>query len=169
MTTLQQNLEQFADAVAEECKALRTLLNNNDDDLGGLATIDKSNLVSAVNELKTRLDAVITINDATTNTGSTWSSHKINAEILAALNGVLNGAPSALDTLQELADALGNDADFAATMTDQLNRRVRWDVASQNLTESQQNNARINIGAVASNAVGNTNFDFVALFNQGLL
>ena len=38
----------------------------------------------------------------------------------AAVNAVINGAPGALDTLQELADAMGNDPNFAATITNQL-------------------------------------------------
>ncbi|WON82297.1 MULTISPECIES: tail fiber protein [Chromobacterium] len=42
------------------------------------------------------------------------------AELKAAVDGVVNGAPGALDTLQELAAALGNDKDFAATITNKL-------------------------------------------------
>ena len=37
-----------------------------------------------------------------------------------AISNLLNGAPGALDTLQELAAALGNDANFATTMTNAL-------------------------------------------------
>jgi len=37
-----------------------------------------------------------------------------------AITSLLNGAPGALDTLQELAAAMGNDANFAATMTNAL-------------------------------------------------
>ncbi|WP_199104150.1 hypothetical protein [Aquitalea sp. ASV11] len=37
-----------------------------------------------------------------------------------AIANVLNGAPGALDTLKELADALGNDANFATTITKAL-------------------------------------------------
>lgn len=40
--------------------------------------------------------------------------------IAAAVANVLNGAPGALDTLQELANALGNDASFAASVTNAL-------------------------------------------------
>jgi phage-related tail fiber protein len=40
-----------------------------------------------------------------------------------AIANLLNGAPGALDTLQELA-ALGNDANFAATMTNALAGKV---------------------------------------------
>ncbi|WP_227105776.1 tail fiber protein [Chromobacterium rhizoryzae] len=42
------------------------------------------------------------------------------SELKAAVDGVVNGAPGALDTLQELAAALGNDKDFAATITNKL-------------------------------------------------
>ena len=38
----------------------------------------------------------------------------------AAINGLINGAPGALDTLNELATALGDDANFAATITNSI-------------------------------------------------
>lgn len=42
------------------------------------------------------------------------------ADITAAIAALLNGAPAALDTLKELADAIADDANFAATMTTAL-------------------------------------------------
>lgn len=44
------------------------------------------------------------------------SSAEISTLITAAVNALVNGAPGALDTLKELADALGNDANLAATI-----------------------------------------------------
>ncbi|UGA39900.1 hypothetical protein JOS77_11220 [Chromobacterium haemolyticum] len=41
-------------------------------------------------------------------------------ELKASIDSVVNGAPGALDTLQELAAALGNDQNFAATVTNKL-------------------------------------------------
>ncbi|MBX3514759.1 MAG: hypothetical protein KF750_14335 [Xanthobacteraceae bacterium] len=41
-------------------------------------------------------------------------------EIATAINALINAAPGALDTLKELADALGDDPNFAATMTTAL-------------------------------------------------
>lgn len=41
-------------------------------------------------------------------------------DINNAINGLLAGAPGQLDTLRELADALGDDANFAATVTTAL-------------------------------------------------
>lgn len=38
----------------------------------------------------------------------------------AQINALLNGAPAALNTLKELADALNDDANFASTVTTQL-------------------------------------------------
>ena len=166
---IQQNLYELADAVASECKAIRTLVNGNDNDLSDLTTVNKTNLVLAVNELKASVSNTTHINDNTTGAGSTWSSSKISASISQALSGVLSGAPTALDTLQEIAAALNNDANFAATMTTQLNRRVRWDISNQNLTSTEMSNARTNIDAASATNVGNTDLDFVALFNQGLL
>lgn len=40
--------------------------------------------------------------------------------ITAAINALIGGAPGALDTLNELADALADDADFATTVTNAL-------------------------------------------------
>ena len=40
--------------------------------------------------------------------------------VSAAVNALMNGAPGALDTLQELAAAMGNDPNFAATITNQI-------------------------------------------------
>jgi hypothetical protein len=42
------------------------------------------------------------------------------ADVTAAISGVINAAPAALDTLNELAAALGNDANFSATVTNAL-------------------------------------------------
>lgn len=44
----------------------------------------------------------------------------VQALIDASIDSVLDGAPAALDTLNELSAALGDDADFAATMTTAL-------------------------------------------------
>lgn len=44
----------------------------------------------------------------------------VTSQISAAVNGLINGSPGALDTLNELATAMGNDANFAATVTNAL-------------------------------------------------
>lgn len=44
-------------------------------------------------------------------------------EVDTLINELINGAPAALNTLQELAVALGNDANYAATVTTALSNR----------------------------------------------
>ena len=75
---------------------------------------------------------------------------------------MVNGAGTALDTLYELAAALGNDANFASTMTTALGNRIRFD-AAQTLTTGQITQACANIG------IGEPNADFVTTFNSGLV
>jgi hypothetical protein len=66
-----------------------------------------------------------------------------------AAAGVVNAAPAALDTLNELAAALGNDASFSTTTATALGNRVRVD-AAQSFNGTQQAQARSNIGAAAA-------------------
>lgn len=170
--SLSSNLSDLATRVATECKSLRTLINGNAADLSALNTTAKSTLVAAVNELKGALDAIgspATINDAATNGTQTWSSTKISGEITSALNNVLDGAPAALDTLNELAAAIADDAAFSATVTTALGNRVRVDTAAQGLNGTQQGNARTNIGAASSADMGDHTTNFVTTFNTGLL
>jgi hypothetical protein len=60
------------------------------------------------------------INDAAASTSSVYSSTKTNAAIAAAVAALVNSSPAALDTLKELADAINDDANFAATITTAL-------------------------------------------------
>ena len=53
-----------------------------------------------------------------------YTNSQIDNAISAAINGLMNGAPGALDTLKELADAMGNDPNFAATLTNKLVTKV---------------------------------------------
>ena len=59
------------------------------------------------------------------NSMSSTSENAVQNKVIKAyvdniINGLVNSAPAALDTLNELAAALGNDANFAATITQQL-------------------------------------------------
>ena len=169
--SLDQNLQDLAVRTATEDKALRTLLNGNAADLAALTTTAKTNLVAALNEIKAIADAAagggVSINDAATNSTQTWSSQKISDSISAAIDALTSGAPTALDTLNELAAAIGDDANFAATITTALGNRVRWD-AAQGLTSPQQAQARSNIGAQDAASIGPTDTDYVAIYEAAL-
>jgi hypothetical protein len=165
--SLQTRLNDLATRIATECKSLRTLMNGNAANLNALNTTAKGNLVLAINELEGEVNALqaetnATINDAAASSATeVWSIDKVKVEIQSAKNALTNGAAAALDTLQELAAAIGNDANFAATISTSLGNRVRFD-AAQALTTPQQAQACSNIG------VGDPETDFVGTFNTGL-
>lgn len=167
--SLETRLRDLATRIATECKSLRTLMNGNAADLSALTTTAKNNLVAALNEVKAIAESSgVQINDSATNTTSVWSSTKVSTEITAALNALTTGAPNALNTLDELAAALGDDANFAATMTTALGNRVRFD-AAQSLTSPQQAQARANIGALSTTEIGDPETNLVTVFTTGLL
>lgn len=142
--SLETQIIALVTAIGTDIKALRAA----DGNLSTLTTTDKSSLVAALNELKGLIGAGggTTINDASTSsTTQTWSAAKSTAAIAAAVSALVNGAGSTLDTLNELAAALGNDPNYATTIATALGNRVRFD-ASQTLTAPQQAQACANIG-----------------------
>jgi hypothetical protein len=52
--------------------------------------------------------------------GVAAASYATNTSVTNAINALVNSAPGALDTLNELAIALGNDPNFASTITSSL-------------------------------------------------
>lgn len=157
--------------IATEIKSLRTLINGNASDLSALNTADKTSLVAALNELKTAFDGFTAggvIDDDNTALTTTFSSQKITDDITSAIAALTNGAPGALDQLNELAAALGNDANFAATVTNSLSNRVRVD-AVQGLTSPQREQARNNIDVFSRVEIGDVNTNFVTGFEAALV
>ena len=71
------------------------------------------------------------------------------------LGQVVDSAPSTLNTLNELAAALGDDANYSTTISTALGNRLRVDTASQGLSSTEQSNARTNLG-LGSAATSNT-------------
>ena len=67
-------------------------------------------------------------NKATTLDGygitDTLTAVQINSAIQAAIAGLISGSPGALDTLKELADALGGDPNFANTIINALAKKA---------------------------------------------
>ena len=80
------------------------------------------------------------------------TQQSIKAYVDAQVAGVVDSAPAALNTLNELAAALGDDASFSTTTSDALGNRLRVDTASQGLTGTQQANAITNLGITATKA-----------------
>lgn len=153
---LATRLTDLATRIATEAKALRTLVNGNAADLSALTTTSKTNLVAALNEVKSLIpSSTASISDGSTSGTTTWSSTKINAQINLAIADLINGAGSNSDTLKELADQI--------TALAQADNGLVSFTAVQALTAEQKTQACANIG------IGEPDTDFVSTFNAGLL
>lgn len=123
-------------------------------DLSSLTTTQKASLVVALNELKAGLTSLESqlgaqINDESTATTTTWSSHKITTQISDAVSALVNGAPDALDTLKELADAIETNQDAISALQSIAAGHVKFSEA-QSLDDSQKAQARTNISAAST-------------------
>lgn len=139
--SLQLRLQDLITAVGTDYKTFRTwMFGSATGTLAGLTTTDKSSLVAAINETKAgnagsppdssetvkgivelaTLAEVATGTDAlraVTAAGVRQERTALKAEILGA------GVPAALDTLDELAAALADDANYAASVTTALSNK----------------------------------------------
>ena len=160
--SLQTRISDLITAIGTDYKQLRTwITGSSSGDLTGLATTNKSSLVAAINEVDgntggsapadasetvkglielATLAEVATGTDvvrAVTPAGVRQERTALKTEILGA------GVPAALDTLNELAAALADDANYAATITTAL-------AAKQD--ESEIGNPDVNLVALYTTA-----------------
>lgn len=114
--SLQTRIESLVQRLAVEFKTIYGQVGT----LANLSTTDKTNLVAAINELKTALDSGdgsgVIDDTQPDSTSTTFSAVKIH-ELLDTLKAnLLGGAEAAYDTLKELQDALLNDASGVAAL-----------------------------------------------------
>lgn len=113
------------------------------------------------------LDATAAAYDPAGSASSAQSAAQTYADGL--ITNLVNGAPSALDTLKELSDALGADSNYATTTATALGNRVRVD-AAQSFNGTQKGQARDNIGAASAADVGDISAaNFVTTFEGALV
>ena len=155
--SLQSQLQSLITSIATDIKALLA----NQGNLTTLNTTTKTNLVAALNELKSSINSIdltALISDSTaSSTSKTYSIDKINSQISAAVSALVAGAPTALDTLNELATAIASDEAGIAGLVTAVGNRIRFD-SSQSLTSPQQIQACQNIG------VGDPTTDLAAAY-----
>ena len=125
--------------------------------LTSLTTTAKGNLVTALNEVQasvSSIDLTSLINDAAQAgvTNKTFSADRILSLVAGAVNQLVDSSPATMDTLRELAAALGNNPNFATTIATSLGNRVRVD-AAQTFTAVEQEQARSNISAASTASV----------------
>lgn len=133
------NIQSFVTDVATKIKFLRVMITGTSTGtLSSLATTDKTSLIAAINEARTTggsgsppsasetvagVMEIATLAEVATGTDSSravtpqgvkQATDAVRTAILGA------GVPAALDTLDELAAALADDANYAATVTTAL-------------------------------------------------
>jgi len=177
--SLSTNLQNLATRVSTEAKALRVLINGNQPNLSALQTTAKGNLVAAINELVGAVGgAGATIDDTGTSTVSVWSSSHTSSQIADAVAALVDAAPGTLDTLNELATALGDDPNFSTTITDLITNRTAAATTEAAGTVELATTAETQAGTDATRAVtpaalravtGNPETDLVAIFEAGLV
>ena len=131
--------------------------------LGGTLTFaGTSNEVTVVENAGTVTvglpDDVTIAGDLSVATAPTSDAHVTNKTYVdAKVAALVDSAPAALDTLNELAAALGDDASYATTTATSLGNRLRIDVNNQSLTADQKSNAITNLGlgTAATTPIGN--------------
>ena len=74
------------------------------------------------------------------------TQQSIKAYVDGEITGLIGGAPGALDTLNELAAAINDDADYSGAMSTALNNRLKVHINNQNLSDAYKINARTNLG-----------------------
>lgn len=166
---LVQRINLLAAEIGKQIKSLKVAVGSP----SNLQTTEKGNLVGAVNELKSKVDAVEAsaaagagINDVTPAATTTYSSQKVEQLITAAKatvkNELLDGAAAEFDTLKEVATYIAQDQTGAAALTTAVSHRLRTDEA-QVLSAEQKTAVETTLN------LGDTNTDFVAAFNGALL
>ena len=99
----------------------------------------------------TVIDLTIESQGINSNDGDTKvpSNAAVKDAIDTAISNLVNGAPTALDTLNELAAALNDDAAFSTTVTTALGNRLQFD-QSQTISASQRTQLLTNLGITST-------------------
>lgn len=175
--TTDANIQAGFNALITGVNNVKALIGSGATPLTALTTTDKSDVVSALNELKAGLDAAVaasgaTINDSTSNTTNAWSGSKITTELATAtqnaVDAIVDGAPGAKDTLVELITFIDANEGSIVTMLAEQAKRVAVNGA-QSFTAAEKIQGNANLGSVSIADFGPTNTDYAAIVNAGLV
>lgn len=106
---------------------------------------DIANAVTTNNLNATNLTVTGQTSVPTANQGNSSNAIASTEFVAKSISALVNGAPEQLNTLNELATALGNDSNFSATITAELGKKLDESEASdtyvtKTLWQSSQNN-----------------------------
>ena len=167
----------------QESKLYRDLLQADSDNklrvgaLDSLTTDAKTSAVDAINELDSKLDVITasgstSINGAAPSDSTAYSGAKVEAiktelsktitdAVAQAKADLTDGADAAMDTFKEVQTAMKQDKTAAQALATSVAARLEIDEIHQ-LTSEQKTNVETSLN------LGDTDTDFVAVFNAGL-
>lgn len=76
------------------------------------------------------------------------------AYVMAAIAALVNGSPGALDTLKELAAALGNDPNFSTTILNELAQKLTKEQNGADIPDKAKFMTNVGLKSAATRAVG---------------
>jgi len=97
--------------------------------------------------------------DITINLPNAAGTLALTTDISTAVSNLVNSAPSTLDTLNELATALGNDANFSTTITTALGNKLDSSTATSTYAPIASPTFTGTVGGVTKSMVGLGNVD----------
>lgn len=175
MADILTEIDRVVDRLFNEFNRINTIRG----DLSTLQTVDKSSLVSSLNEIKGLIDNVDPVNiindNINTSITEVWSITKVKGYADNLINNLWIGVPSSYDTILKIVSELLNIKNLVD------NNRVSYDKDDLK-SELEKQQARNNIDSPSisdfqsilnqlstfSTNVGDTDFDYVALFESNL-
>lgn len=136
LNDMQQQLDEFSGADPEViAEAVEDYLTENPPASSGTVDVQDNGVFEAAADTINFIGAEVTNADGTVTVefvgpfgeeeiqdliDASLSTYATDADVSAAVAALINSAPGALNTLDELANALGDDASFSATVTTSL-------------------------------------------------
>lgn len=77
------------------------------------------------------------VTDGTLDLSEYATTEKVEQAIDTAIADLVDSSPDTLDTLQKIADALGNDENFAATVTEEIGKKVDKEEGKSLISETE--------------------------------
>jgi len=124
------------------------------DIVGGMVDDTQTFISVTYDDTNGNLEFVVPIKDeddmASNSATHLATQQSIKAYVDSEVTNLIDSSPAALNTLNELAAALGDDANFSTTTSTALGNRLRIDVSNQSLTNTQKTNVLTNLGVTAT-------------------
>lgn len=134
-----ERINQLSTAIGEEVKKLRTKLTS----------------------VESRIESLNIINDESLSGSTVYSSNKVSTLITQVKEELLGGASEAYNTLKEIEEYITTDKSGASAMTLALSQRLKINEV-HTLSPEELSNIQESL------KLGNTDTDFVAVFNRAL-